>query len=193
MMSKVLVAGNGPSRKNLDLSDFTTIGCNAICRDIEVDFLVACDKRMVKEALIREIDPIYTRHRWKNTFDHPSIQTLPELPYKGNARQDEPMNWGSGPYALLLGCTLAEHIYMAGFDLYKGNIYKATPNYNNKDVDPSYWIYQIAKLFEIYQSKTFTILADNKWILPKEWQLPNVEVDKYLFYKYNVLHVNEDL
>lgn len=184
-MSKILIAGNGLSRKNLDLTEFTIIGCNAICRDIHTDFLVACDKRMVKEAIARQIDPIYTRERWRKAFNHPSLQTLPTLPYRGTQRQDEPINWGSGPYAVLLGCTITDHLYMAGFDLYKGNIYRATPNYNNKDVDPSYWIYQIAKLFEIYNTKRFTILADDKWILPKEWSLPNVEVDKYLFYKYN--------
>ena len=185
MSRKILVAGNGPSRKNLNLSQFDIIGCNAICRDMTVDFLVACDKRMVKEAITRQVDLIYTRSRWKKAFNHPSLQQLPDLPYVGTQRADDPMNWGSGPYALLLGCTMADHIYMAGFDLYQGNIYRATPNYNNKDVDPSYWIYQISKLFEVYHKKQFTIIADSKWILPKQWHLPNVEVDKHLYNKYN--------
>lgn len=189
---KLIVAGNGLSRKHLDLSSFTIIGCNAICRDVDVDYLVACDKRMVKEALARCINPIYTRHRWALAFDNKSIHTLPDLPYKGTKRPDEPMNWGSGPYAILLGCQLSDNIHIAGFDLYSGNLYKATSNYTNKDVDPSYWIYQIAKIFESYPNKTFTILNTDEWILPKEWDQPNVMVDKDLFYKYNILHVNED-
>ena len=51
MSKKIVVAGNGNSRKHFDFTDFTVIGCNAICRDYKVDYLVACDKRMVKEAL----------------------------------------------------------------------------------------------------------------------------------------------
>jgi hypothetical protein len=191
-LKKLVVAGNGLSRRNLDLSSFTIIGCNAICRDIDVDYLVACDKRMVKEALTRNINPIYTRHRWAQAFNHESVHVLPNLPYKDTKRQDEPMNWGSGPYAILLACELADIVHLVGFDLYKGNLYKATSNYTNKDVDPSYWIYQIAKIFECYPDKSFRILNSKEWILPKEWSQPNVMVDKELFYKYNILHVNED-
>ena len=192
MSEKIVVAGNGISRKHFDFKDFTVVGCNAICRDYKVDYLVACDKRMVKEALAHKVNPIYTRERWRKAFNDDSLYDVPDLPYKGHNRQDEPMHWGSGPYAVLLGATLSDHIYLVGFDLYKGNIYRATSNYNDKDVDPSYWIYQLARLFDVYKEKKFTILNTKDWILPKEWDLPNVEVDKQTFYKYNTKHVYED-
>ena len=175
----MLVIGNGESRKDIDIDTIkdTKIGCNAICRDYKVDYLVACDKRMVKESIAKNINPIYTRQRWKLAFNHPSLHSVPDLPYKGKQRQDEPINWGSGPYAVLLGSQLSNNICLIGFDLYEGNIYRATPNYNTKDVDPSYWIYQLARIFDTYKEKQYKILNKVDWKLPKDWNFPNVSVD----------------
>ena len=185
MSKKIVVAGNGISRKHFDFEDFIVVGCNAICRDYKVDYLVACDKRMVKEALAHKVNPIYTRERWRKAFNNDSLYDVPDLPYQGHNRQDEPMHWGSGPYAVLLGSTLDDKIDLVGFDLYStdnkvNNIYKGTEGYNSADshaVDHSYWVYQIAKVFEWFPKTTFRIYNTVDWNLPKEWNLANVSLD----------------
>lgn len=190
----MIVLGNGESRKHLNIYsiDNKIIGCNAVVRDMKVDAVVCCDKRMVKEALHTEVPKIYTRSRWLNWEDSRVCQ-LPDLPYKGSDRKDESIHWGSGPYAVLIAAKSAETIYLAGFDLYGkekylNNIYKDTANYKtSKDfrTDPSYWIYQIAKIFEIYNRRSFVILQPKDWTLPKSWHLSNVMVDTTMYYKYN--------
>jgi hypothetical protein len=42
-------------------------------------------------------------------------------------------------------------------------------------VDYNYWVYQISKVFQLYPSIQFTILNQSDWVLPREWQLPNVQ------------------
>ena len=56
-MSKIgFCIGNGESRQDYDLSKLSalgdTYGSNAVYRDNEVDHLICCDKRMVKECLL---------------------------------------------------------------------------------------------------------------------------------------------
>jgi len=179
----MLVIGNGKSRVgvNLDLLHQEKIGCNAIFRDYYVEHLVCCDKRLVKQS-IKHHSNIYTRSRWAKDFQ---VNSLPELNEQGNDRKDEPMNWGSGPYAVLLASTMSLDIKMLGFDLYStdkkvNNLYTGTAGYSTRDskaVDPSYWIYQIGKIFEWYPSNKYTIYNKIDWILPKEWNLSNVSLD----------------
>lgn len=186
----MLVIGNGESRKNINLDSLSgpKVGCNAVCRDFYVDHLVCCDRRMVTEALeFKRQDPIYTRVDWIEYFkDHSNVFPVPELPYKGTKRADEPFHWGSGPYAVLFAAGLSEEIELLGFDLYSNdkkinNIYKDTKNYNTGDkrpVDPSYWIYQIGRVIELYADKKFIIYQEENWEIPKSWLLPNVSLDK---------------
>jgi len=189
----MLILGNGESRKDLDLNFFkeTTVGCNAIYRDFTVDHLVCVDRRLVKESLESDFkNQIYTRKDWFPHFKCSSnVNLVPELPYKGNNRQDDPWHWGSGPYAVLLGSMLAtgtEEIKLFGFDLYSStgkinNIYKNTKNYesgNKGAVDPSYWVYQIAKLFECFPNKKYLIINKEDWRCPNSWKKSNVSVDK---------------
>ena len=53
-MSKALVIGNGESRRDVNLETYrsthTLIGCNAIHRDLIIDHLICCDRRMAAEA-----------------------------------------------------------------------------------------------------------------------------------------------
>ena len=192
-MSRVLVIGNGESRKSLDLNhfkkDYTTIGCNAIHRDFSVDHLICCDNRMVKEALTNpSLSRIYTRPRYyqehRKIAKNKNIFLLPDLPYQGFAKQDDSIHWGSGPYAVLLATTLSPiEIDIIGFDLYSNNgkvnnCYKGTENYSSKDsqsVDPSYWIYQIRKVFECNPNITFRIYNSIGWKMPREWMLDNTQ------------------
>lgn len=183
----MLVIGNGKSRAKINLNNIyeEKIGCNAVFRDTYTDFLVCCDKRMVKQAIAHGHPSIYTRQRWFQDFNNDYVNPLPNLPYEGKDRKDDPFHWGSGPYAVLLGCTLSNHLKLVGFDLYSAdglvnNLYSGTSGYADKDtsaVDHSYWVYQIGKLFEYFSKTHFTIYNQPEWILPKSWNYPNVSLD----------------
>lgn len=108
---------------------------------------------------------------------------LPELPYSSNARSDQPIHWGSGPYAVLLACSLGyKNINLVGFDLYGidnriNNVYKGTRNYGASKapaIDPNYWIYQIGKVFECFPDRTFNVYNTSSWTAPKNWLKNNV-------------------
>jgi hypothetical protein len=172
----MLVIGNGESRKNINLDQFTDtkVGCNALYRDYTVDHLICCDKRMVKEVQANNTFKglLYTRKDWYTDFK--GVECLPDLPYAGGARPDDPWHWGSGPFAVLIGARLAyewDHpVNLIGFDLYSdttvNNIYKGTQNYNKVDsrpVDPSYWIYQMGKVFQCFPKIQFNYYATEKW------------------------------
>ena len=194
-MSGTLVLGNGESRKGLDLGriypNYEIVGCNAVHRDMSVDHLVCCDRRMVQEAVNNAFeDPVYTRSDWYKQFSFwRNVRCLPELPYKGNKRQDDPWHWGSGGHALNLACTMdPDYVVMLGFDLWGSNskfnnIYKSTENYNDATkpaTDPSYWVYQTAKLFEVHSKIKFLQIQPDDWDPPEEWdQFGNFFIDNY--------------
>jgi len=184
--------GNGESRSTIDIGklDGQKAGCNAIYRDYYTDYLVCVDKRMMTEALRAGANTqgtlVYTRPEWYNSFKTLHVRTVPDLPYKGNERWDEPFQWGSGPYAVLIAAmyTKLKEVKLIGFDLGSStgkvnNVYKGTPNYDDADkraVDPRYWIHQIGMVFNCFSKVKFTIYQDN-WELPKAWNYPNVKVD----------------
>ena len=115
--------------------------------------------------------------------------TVPDLPYKGDKRPDDPFQWGSGGHAINLACTLdPKFVVMVGFDLYSkdklfNNVYKDTEHYNEskKDAtDPSYWIYQTAKMFELFPDIKFIQIQPDDWDPPKEWEeYENFYIDNY--------------
>ena len=174
----MLVIGNGESRKDVDISNYTKtkVGCNAIYRDFYVDHLICCDRRMVLEAQQNDYDgTIYTRQDWVEQFSPAKV--VPELPYEGTTKLDNPWHWGSGPYAVLLGAKLStDSVHMIGFDLYSktktvNNLYKGTENYEAEDtkpVDPSYWLYQINKLFENIPKIQFYYYNNEEWPTEQE-------------------------
>jgi hypothetical protein len=183
----IVVVGNGESRKPIDLQSLANhiiIGCNALYRDVAVPHLVCCDMRMVNEAVASQDTIIYTRPDWISFYkENSNVRRVPDLPYKGTLRQDELWHWGSGPLALLVACTMeSNNISLIGFDLYGSNdkvnnVYKGSKNYLSVDsnaVDPVYWIYQVAKVFEHYPDKYFTVYNTDKWVMPDSWKLANV-------------------
>jgi hypothetical protein len=194
-MSQAVVVGNGESRKHIDLESYrsthTLIGCNALHRDITVDHLVCCDRRMVDEAIVNPNigdTLIYVRESWYHFFrkilKNKRIRHLPLVPQAGDSKRDQPDHWGSGCYAILLAAHLGfEEITVVGFDLYStrdrvNNIYKDTPNYAKADaraVDYSYWVYQTAVVFSFYPNVQFNIVNQASWPMPKEWQKNNVK------------------
>ncbi len=193
-MSTVLVFGNGESRKHFKFSNqYPTIGCNAIHRDHKVDHLVCCDRRMVQEAIENpniEDTQIYVRPSWYHYFrkilKNKNISKVPELPYTGETKKDNPDHWGSGAYAVLLAASLNfNEVKLIGFDLYSknnfvNNIYKNTKNYSSIDsvpVDHSYWVYQISQIFTYYPNTRFTIINEPGWEIPTEWKRLNVSFE----------------
>jgi len=193
-MPRALVIGNGESRRQIDISTYTNhalIGCNAIHRDLNVNHLICCDRRMAEEAVnnpdIKDTK-IYVRDHWHHYFrkirKNKNINLLPEVPTRGELKKDQGEHWGSGGYAVLLAAMLGhQEVTMIGFDLYPidhavNNIYKGTVNYartGSQAVDPSYWVYQIASVFIHYPNTTFVIYNKQGWNMPQEWRKNNVE------------------
>ena len=185
------VFGNGESRTsvNIDKLEGTKVGCNAIYRDYTMDHLICVDRRMVQESLDKaanEHSYIYTREDWVGRFNAPRVRSVPKLPYVGTQRWDEPFQWGSGPYAVLLAAKLCNDrtVHLIGFDLHSttdtvNNVYKDTSNYDSSDkraIDPRYWIHQIGMVFKYYTKINFIVHHDN-FELPDSWKLLNVSVD----------------
>ena len=195
-MSKAVVIGNGESRRDINLEEYkpeyTFIGCNALHRDIIVDHLICCDRRMAVEASENPNTKdtlIYVRDSWYHYFrkilKNKNIRVVPELPYKGDTKKDDSEHWGSGCFAVLLAASLGfDEIEIIGFDLYPidqtvNNIYKDSANYakaGSRAVDPSYWIYQLAQVFRYYPNTKFIIKNKQHWVVPTEWQKDNVKV-----------------
>ena len=185
-----LVIGNGESRRVLDLNSIksrytTTVGCNAVHRDLVVDHLICCDQRMVIEAVKNsnvKNTTVYTRSDWSDKFQKFGVQRVPELPYKGIGRWDQPFHWGSGSYALLVAAGISDYVDIVGFDLVSStnkvnNLYKDTENYSKADqhpVDPTYWIHQTSMVFKSFPDKYFTVFNSNNWKMPESWCLANV-------------------
>lgn len=187
--------GNGESRRFLNLPKLTenkiVIGCNALHRDLSVDHLICCDRRMVDEAIKGSNTAktkIYVRDMWFKYFrkikKDKRIVHLPTLPYNGDKKIDQPLHWGSGTYALLVAASLPDvsEVRIIGFDLYNkdnkvNNIYKNTMHYAKKDdkpVDYSYWVYQAQKVFVHYPNVNFNIINSKDWEMPPQWKLSNV-------------------
>jgi hypothetical protein len=187
----MLAIGNGESRKGIDLNKHfdTKIGCNAIHRDFHIDHLICVDRRMVQQAIdanVNETSTVYTRSDWIDSYKNKQkVKQVPKLPYEGTERWDEPFQWGSGPYAVLLAAGLAKEVKLLGFDLFSetknvNNIYKDTDGYNESTknaVDPRYWIHQIGQVFKWYPKRKFTIYQLDNWQIPQNWKLANVSVD----------------
>ena len=171
----MLVIGNGESRQGLNIHGYerTKIGCNAIYRDHYVHHLICCDRRMVIEAQENNYKgTLYTRSDWVGQFK--GVETVPLLPYEGDTRPDDPWHWGSGPYAVLLASRLCyefkQPVHLIGFDVDMGdvvnNIYAGTKNYaeqGSRPIDPSYWIYQMNKVFEHSKDIQFIYYNNKPW------------------------------
>ena len=198
------VIGNGESRADFDINTLKTIGmtvgCNAVHRDMNPDYLVCADKKMVVEVLQSKTNkvpyPLYTRPMWLDSFRQHQFLAVPDLPYEGKERIDDPFHWGTGQFATLVALKnswrgwlgrKAQTVFLLGFDLYgvgeghklHNNIYKDTDNYwstTRHAVPHHYWVYQMAKIFEHFPDTTFFQVNVDGWTIPDEWsQWPNFE------------------
>lgn len=182
----IWVIGNGISRQHFNLRSIHdwTIGCNAIHRDYLVNEIVAVDRRMVNEILsndnYKEII-IYTRQSWLPLYqDKSRLQVVPELPYVGHNKFDKPDHWNSGPYAVLIASLRKPKVInLLGFDLYGvgktyNNFYVNTPNYGktgDRPVGHSFWVVQLAKLFELNPATSFVVWQKPEWPMPFQWKV----------------------
>ena len=197
MTKYVSIIGNGESRRGFDISPLkqfsSVIGCNAIHRDFVTEHLVCADQPMCQQAAnaVGKGTTIYTRDNWVNQFSMwPNVKKLPEVPYSGDKREDDPFHWGTGPYAGVLGLTFKpKAIFMLGFDLHPlekdriNNMYTGSEGYRyiKRPVDPRYWIYQFHKLMGYSDPDTRWIVVNhNRWEMPEEWsQHGNVFQETY--------------
>jgi hypothetical protein len=176
-MELTVVIGNGESRIGFDLSKLDghiTYGCNALYRDYNPTYLVACDRLMVEEIVDRG-KAVYTRDKWKNDFkDYPFVKYLPRLPYSGQLRADQEDNWGTGMYAAYLASLKRpKKTYLLGFDHHittvrVNNVYKGTNCYipkETKAVNTSYWTYQLGHLRGIYPDIDYVHVTDHNILL----------------------------
>jgi hypothetical protein len=197
-MSITLVVGNGESRLSFDYREIKhdiIIGCNAVYRDIYVDHLICCDRRMAQEVcdnIENKNTLIYVRdkhyHYFRKIKKLKNIRELPDIPFVSEMKRDQPDHWGSGPYAVLVAAKIGNaKIVLIGFDLYSAdgkfnNVYKDTKNYNKSNsqaVDHSYWVHQISQVFAHYSDKEFIIVNDQNWEIPRQWKLDNVQFKNF--------------
>jgi len=184
MTKFVSIIGNGESRLGFDLIPLKkigeVIGCNAQFRDYNFDYFVCADRHMCQEAAntVGKNTIIYTRQKWHKEFAMWSnVRSLPDLPYQGTERADEPFHWGTGPYAGVVALNFKPKvIFMIGFDLHAAekdkvnNIYKNSKGYEyiKRPVDPSYWIHQFEKLMALDTCRWIVVNREG-WQMPAEW------------------------
>jgi hypothetical protein len=187
MTKYVSIIGNGESRLGFDLTPLktfsTVVGCNAQFRDYAFDYFVCADRHMCQEAVntVGKNTTIYTRDKWYKQFAMwPNVKCLPNLPYEGDKREDEPFHWGTGPYAGVVAQSFKpKAVFMLGFDLWPlpgtdqkkdNNIYRGSKGYTyiKRAVDPRYWIYQFGKLFETSEFR-WIIVNTKEWKMPEQW------------------------
>lgn len=189
-MNIAFVVGNGISRTKIAddwYADRNTYSCNLTYQNFTPKNLVICDRPLLVEAISQNAhlkSKVWTRDCWKRHVEAvENVYALPNPPYKAVTKHDQPMNWGSGLYAALLACLDDNDLLVfIGFDLWPislketkkvNNVYAGHNGYGPKDagpVDPSGWIYQFTKLFELFPNKQFVFINKNNWRIPEEWK-----------------------
>ena len=170
--SKVaFVIGNGTSRQGIDLEKLQQYGpvyaCNAVYRDMDPDYLVAVDVKMVLEL-----------NKAGYQYKNPNVWTNPNkssLTMKGFNYFQPSKGWSSGPTALWLASQHGyEKSYILGFD-FKGigtdlnafnNLYADTNNYKKSTDGATFfgnWSRQTVSVIKDTVNVNFirVILADN--------------------------------
>lgn len=175
--------GNGESRAGFNLSKLKTFGdlygSNAVFRDVEVDHLICCDRRMAMETVSKNYKGlVYTRKDWYSFFPYDNFKQLPELPWEETEKHTHSFHTGSGLHAVNLALLHgADILVLIGHDFWgngnlHNNLYKGTENYNDKvhhAIDPSFWIKQFELFFKHYTDKQFVFCQPDSWRKPDGW------------------------
>ena len=187
MTKTAFVLGNGTSRKSINLEQLktkgTVYGCNALYREIDPDFLVAVDVKMILE--INQAGYQHSHSVWTNrnrAYDKMNGFNFFN-PSKG---------WSSGPTALHLA---SEHqnnvIYIIGFD-YQGiedkinNIYADTPNYKKSHDRATFygnWLKQTCITCQKFSEKRYIRVLGENVFIPKEFEkitnLDHISIEEF--------------
>jgi hypothetical protein len=167
--------GNGPSKKKLDLNLLKDVGpiygCNRLVETFLVDNTIVVDRNTLIDLIAQGYNNktnIYTRRAWHKLVQADNLYFLDD-PIKNPVEiWDKESHWGSGVHALNLAAKHgADIVIMLGYDLY------------NADLDPSCWIYQIKKCFELYSNTQFVQIQNDKWECPQEWDTENFLIDNF--------------
>jgi hypothetical protein len=181
------VLGNGTSRAGIDpkkLQEFGKIyGCNALYRELDPDFLIAVDVKMILEITKKEYQ-LKNKNVWTNQNKaYRGIEGLNFFrPSKG---------WSSGPTALHMA---SQHnynkIFILGFD-YQGlikndkrvinNMYAGTPNYKKTTDTATY--------YGNWLKQTTTVIRDNPQIMFYRVILPDNFIPSELNKFSNLKHI----
>ena len=177
-----VIIGNGVSREKVNLhllkthvsgmrgeSNAQLYGCNAIYRELNVDFLVANNPPMVEEIAESEYP--------NSNIVYSSAKEVVKYPGKFHLiPQNVTMDTGS--LATYIAC-FDQHkkIYLLGFDGqrtegYNNNIYAGTRNYGTADdeVKDTKWIRNMAKIFNAYAEVQFIWVHPNPdYNFPESW------------------------
>lgn len=172
-MNIAFCIGNGPSKDGFDLKLLNdagpTYGCNRLIDKFPLDNTVAVDRNVVIDLIARGVRTnIYTRRRWHAYVQADNLQFLSDPIQDPQHEYDREIHWGSGTHALNLAAkTGVDIIVMLGYDIW------------NADLDPSVWIYQIKKCFELHPNVQFVQIQPSGWHVPEEWTHDNFLMDDF--------------
>lgn len=174
------VLGNGTSRLRLNLPELkgrgTIIGCNALYREFDPDYLVAVDTKMVNEIIAAG----YHKDHQVWTNPNKGINSKKNINFFSPHR-----GWSSGPTALWFACNLGhKDIYFFGFD-YQGldgkfnNVYADTFNYKRSTDSATYfgnWLNQTERTIKENRAVNFFRVAEPDSFLPDKLKsnMPNL-------------------
>ena len=174
------VLGNGTSRLRLNLPELrgrgTIIGCNALYREFDPDYLVAVDTKMVNEIIAAG----YHKDHQVWTNPNKGINSKKNINFFSPHR-----GWSSGPTALWFACNLGhKEVYFFGFD-YQGNngkfnnVYADTFNYKKSSDSATYfgnWLNQTERTIKENRGISFYRVADPSSFVPDKLKtdVPNL-------------------
>lgn len=164
------VLGNGTSRLRLNLLELrgrgTIIGCNALYREFDPDYLVAVDTKMVNEIIAAG----YHKDHQVWTNPNKGINSKKNINFFSPHR-----GWSSGPTALWFACNLGhKEVYFFGFD-YQGNngkfnnVYADTFNYKKSSDSATYfgnWLNQTERTIKENRGINFYRIAEVGSFIP---------------------------
>ena len=159
--------GNGPSRKDFDLTKLKetgqTYGCNALYRDFMPDFIFSVDTNMTMRMVKDEVG-IKTIHyapalQVNRKESKGMIHLIPNNP-----------NWISGSAAFwTAGVHGHKNIYLIGYDFKEygegqlNNIYQDTENYGKRNDDKIFdaWLKQFRDMLKMRPYVNYFVVHDN--------------------------------
>lgn len=158
--------GNGPSRKDFDLTSLTasgqTYGCNALYRDFMPDYLFMVDASMTKEIVDNKIDDkcvCYSPSLEVNRYPESNLNLIPHNQHCTSGNQ---AIWTAAMHG-------HKNIYLIGYDFREygkgllNNIYQDSKNYGERDSDTVFteWYTTFRKMVKQRPYCNFIIVHDN--------------------------------